>query len=184
MKIYFLIFAIICGSYADIYGRLDSFQDIGYLTPQNNFIIYDNVYFRTYFDKVNDTVNTVTIKQFYSSLENGTRVLFYNNGVYTDASNEVYLILGNRNNLNDITIVLNLHPSIFDVAKGERQTTAFTMDLEIHFKNSGITHYPITSQINIGNSKRESTTGTPSFGFRTEIMPILVVSIIFGMYFI
>lgn len=182
MKFLIIILAIICGSYADIYGRLDSFEDIGYLTPRNNFIIYDNVYFRTYFDKVNETVNIVTIKQFYTSLANGTIIPFYVHGVYTPASTEVYLILGNRNNLNDITTVLNLNPTIFDVPRGDRQTTAFTMDVEIHFEHSGITPYSVTSQIVIGNSKRESTTATTSFGVKTNIIPILMMILIFGMF--
>ena len=179
MKISIILFALVCVSYADIYGRLDSFEDIGYLTPKNSFVIYDNVYFRTYFDKVNDTVSHVNIKEFYATLANGTIYMFYKDGTYYPASQEVYLILGNRNNLNEITAVLNLNPTIFDVPRGDRQATAFTMRMGIDFTSSGSIEYTITSQIIIGNSKRDTTDSTTitstSAGQRNPVSIILIL---------
>lgn len=159
MKSIIILFAfLVCAIRADIYGRLDSFEDIGYLTPKKNFNINDNVYFRTYFDKVNDTVTNVVIKDFYVSLVNGTKIILFRAGTYYPASEDVYLIFGVRNDLNAITAVLKLEPTIFDVPPGDRQATAFTMELAIDFASSSSLDYAITSQIVIGNSKRGPTT--------------------------
>lgn len=154
-----LFFVLNASSY--MAGRLDTFRDIGYLTPKNVFQINENIYFRTYFDIINETVTDISAKTFSVNFWNGSRVDFYKNDTYLPYSNTVYLIIGDRPNDFVITIVMNLNADVFSVDSGTQQYVNFILDLSIkHSNTEEITYYSVSSQIQIQNNVASTTTTT------------------------
>ena len=142
---------------SDFYGRLDSFEDIGFMTPKNSFELGTNIYFKTYFDKSNHTVQKVKITDFLVDLWNGTRILLFTNNQVTTFGKAVYLLMDNRNNLNDISVIVNTSPDVFDVAFGTAKKVNFVMKLEINVKDGQTYYNQISSVIKIDHDgKTES----------------------------
>src|SRR5437773_1214080 len=89
---------------AYIAGRLDSFKDIGYIIPKNVYQLNENIYLRTYFDIINETVTDISVNDFTADLWDGSSVVFYSNSTYFPVYNQVYLIIGDRPNDNIVSI--------------------------------------------------------------------------------
>lgn len=151
MKLFLFLIAFILGCNATLYGRLDTFEDVGHTTPKKLFNIFDNVYFRSYFDETNETFSDITIKQFRVDLWNGTEIVFFKDGTFTSKGEEVYLLLGDTSNLNKITAVVNLNPTVFDVAYLTKQYINFVMDLELTDTHNQKQFYQLNTVVQVKN---------------------------------
>lgn len=156
MKLIF-IFCLITFCSAILNGRLDTFDDVGYLTPKNSFKINDNIYFRTYFEyESEDNIKNINLNKFSVDLWNGTNILFFNNGNYTDFATIVNLIIGDPNNILDINIVLNINPDIFSIEIEKSRNINFKANYNV-INNEGIfTTFQTGSLIKVSNLDEDS----------------------------
>ncbi len=151
MKFLLFLLALIFGCNATLYGRLDTFQDVGHTTPKKLFNIFDNVYFRSYFDETNETFSDIKIQQFHVDMWNGTQILLFDDGSFTSKGEEVYLLLGDTSDLNKITAVVNLNPTVFDVAYQTKQYVNFIMDLELTDTHHHKQFYSLSTVVEVKN---------------------------------
>lgn len=151
MKLILVLIALILGCQASLYGRLDTFEDVGHTTPKKLFTIFDNVYFRSYFDETNQTFTKIEIKQFRVDLWNGTQIVFFKDGTFEPVAKEVYLLFGDTSSLDHITAVVNLNPTVFDVAYLTKQYVNFAMVLELTDTHHQKQTYTLNTVVQIKN---------------------------------
>jgi hypothetical protein len=138
-------------------GRLDSYDDIGYLTPKNVFQISQNVYLKTYFDIENDTIDNMFPISFAAELWNGTWENFYENKAYTPAASAISLLIGGQSADGQIDLVLNLNPTVFPVVYGAEEALDFELILTIDYDFNKTETYAVNAQIFVQNNYNSTT---------------------------
>lgn len=172
-----------------IAGRLDSYEDVGYVIPKKTFQVGENAYFKTYFDIFNETLTDIVARKFSVNLWNGSNILFFENGFYVPPADEVNLIVGDGVNDNQVNIVLRLIPDVFPVVDGTQQYASFSLLLDLVHPSGPNTEYTVNSLVSIQNhytpptitgssSSQPSTTGSQSTtASNTNNSPIMTISI-------
>ena len=141
-------------------GRLDSYENIGFMTPKSVFQLEENAYFVSYLDLTSDNITSAHAQRFRVNMWNGGWLVMYENGNYLPPGMQTNLIIGDGNSNLRIAAVLNLDGTLFQVPMGSKKFVNFALNMQLTFDDNHTEFYEVFSVIAIENNYVDPTTGT------------------------
>lgn len=176
MKILVLLLCITLAR-ANIAGRMDTFQDVGFSIPKNVFQINENIYFRSYFEFNGTQVDKLYVDKFSVILWNGYMIHLYDNKTYFGPAEELELAIYDQFYAFDITIILSINPSIFKIRQNDSKYVNF--NTVVNLLTNGIDEkYLLVSVVRIKNEPGNVSLGYTGCPWWTLLLIILVCTML------